>query len=109
LNKQRVTRLWFVGLAISAIGFVLLMAAGLMGANGGASFVLGWIVVVTGAIVQIAAWGGAIQATARLKQWGWCTALLVLGLAGLLFVVMIAYMVYGPTTYREAASAPVPA
>src|ERR1051326_176101 len=108
MHKHLTTRLWLTGLGLAIVGGILLLIGGLAGGDNG-FIVGGWIVAGAGGVVQLVAWVSAMIATARGAHWAWFAALLVLGLLGLEFFVMIAYFFAGPTDAKEAASPPLPA
>jgi hypothetical protein len=110
MAKSTLSRTWIAGLGLLAIGVV----AGLVGqaTRGGQSigglFVVAMIAIAIGALLQLIAWVLAMVATVRIKAWGWFAVLLVFGVLGLEFFVMLAYIIKGPDEMHMPAKA-VPA
>lgn len=126
MTKSTITRTWIGGLVVLAAGLVLAgVAIFLMLAYGGTFtqtsantydfvprldsyfwmtvglIVAGGILAGVGAIVQLAAWVGALVNTYRLQDKTWFTILLLGGLFGVVFglfgfAVMVAYVIAGP-------------
>jgi len=111
MTKSSVTRTWFAGLVVLAVGLLAAgVSIGLMLAYGGTfakaptgnaydfvptydSFfwttvgfmVLGFTVAAAGGIVQLAAWVGALINTNRIADKTWFAVLLIGGLVGVVF------------------------
>jgi hypothetical protein len=118
ITKRTVTRLFVAGIAAVAAGLVLAAAAlaaalasdaidvggsDVIAVNGGAGAwtALGLVLVASvavagGGIAAVASWIGALLNTVQLENKSWFASLLVLGLLGLGFAAMIAYVVAGP-------------
>lgn len=127
MRKATVTRTWVTGVIVAVVGFIVAgIGVALMLTNGGhwehvadtntwnfvarpdgffwmtiGVIVMGGLVIIAGAIVQFAAWIGALVNTRRLHDQTWFVVLLVGGLLGLVsglvgIGVMIAYVVAGP-------------
>jgi hypothetical protein len=132
MSKRTITRLWIAGLVILVVGFIVGgVGLGLMFAYGGhftaksggngSDFVpnlddvfwttvgvaaSGLAIALIGAIMQVAAWIGALVNTNRLQDKTWFIILLVGGLLGLShgllgFAAMVAYLVAGPDGTAE--------
>jgi hypothetical protein len=109
MSKHLITRLWLAGLGLGVLGGIVLLIGAFMGsANGAGPIAVGWFIALAALVVQLVAWIGALIGTARLERWGWFAALLLLGLVGFEFFVMIAYFFAGPER-KEGASPPLPA
>lgn len=127
MRKATITRTWITGVIVAVVGFTIAgIGVALMLTRGGHwehvadtnnwNFVartdgffwmtvtvicIGGLVVLSGAIVQFAAWIGALVNTRRMPDQTWFIILLVGGLIGLVsgivgIGVMIAYLVAGP-------------
>lgn len=127
MTKSTISRIWIVGLIVLVIGLIIGgVSLGLMLANGGrwvpatvgngydfvpnlgpyfwttVSFMIaGFAIAAIGAIVQMAAWVGALVNTYQIPDRTWFVVLLVGGVLGLAFgligfAVMVAYVVAGP-------------
>lgn len=116
MDKHSVTRLWLWGLALIVGGIVLVLAfVGVMLAaagtwNGGvytpsynalffamvALIAVAGVAILAGMIAQFVAWIGAMVNTARSSDKTWFVLLLVLGLLGFGFIIMIVYLIAGP-------------
>lgn len=118
MTKSMITRLFIGGLVALAGGVVLLLGTiALAYANdvfvmdgpdvtGIRSAPASWImigliglatlVIIAGAVMQFAAWIGAVLNTARLEDKTWFVVLLVTGLASFGLIGMIIYLLAGP-------------
>jgi hypothetical protein len=121
MKKSTTTKAWLTGLGLMLGALVLLgTGLGLMLSNAGTwvpaprggydfqptvnAFFWGTVAMVSaggltflaGVILQFIAWIGAMVSTARSQDKAWFVLLLVLGLIGLQFIIMIAYLVAGP-------------
>ncbi len=130
MRRDIVKRTWLVGLVFFVAGLVVAgIGVGLMlghagtwvsAPSGGVDFqptlnaffwstvattAFGGLLVLTGGILQFAAWIGALITTSRAVDKTWFVVLLVLGLLGLQFVVMIVYLVAGPDDAPRSWSA----
>jgi len=134
MKKSTTTRTWLTGLVLMIAALVVLgVGLGLMLSNGGTwtpalrgghdfhpninAFFWGTVAMVAsggflffvGGVLQFIAWIGAMVNTARSHDKTWFVLLLVLGLLGLQFVIMIVYMVAGPDVApAPPASVPMP-
>jgi hypothetical protein len=110
MAKSTLSRTWIAGLGLLAIGVVagLVGQATRSGQSMGGLFVVAMIAIAIGALLQFIAWVLAMVATARIKAWGWFAVLLVGGILGLEFFVMLAYIIKGPDELHMPAKA-VPA
>lgn len=133
MRKRTVTRLWVTGLVLFIVGAIIVgTGVGVMFANGGtwsgtpyhsdfsptlnalfwgsvAMMSTGGVLFASGGLLQFIAWIGAMVNTARSVDKTWFVLLLVLGLFGLQFVIMIAYLVAGPDVPRyPMTSVPLP-
>ena len=139
MRKGVITKTWLGGMVALAIGFVIAgVATGLMLAYGGTfksapsgngyDFIptldgffwsmvglicVGGFLAFGGAIVQFAAWIGALVNSYQLQDKLWFVLTLVLGLIGFGLVVMIVYIVAAPDGYEErerlGTTSPLPA
>jgi hypothetical protein len=107
MAKSTLSRIWIAGLALLAIGVVagLVGQATRSGQSMGGLLVVAMIAIAIGAILQFVAWVLAMLATARIRAWGWFAVLLVFGILGLEFFVMLAYIVKGPGELHLPAKA----
>lgn len=116
MSKHSVTRLWLWGLGLMVGGVALVLASvgvmlGAAGTWSGTTFTpdygalffsmvslicVGGIVFIAGGIAQFVAWIGAMVNTFRSPDKTWFVLLLVLGLVGFAFVIMIVYLIAGP-------------
>lgn len=127
MTKTTITRLWLLGLVTLVVGLAVGgVSLGLMLAYGGtftpapsgsgydftptinsyfwttAGFmVTGFTIAAAGAVLQLAAWVGALIRTYELADKTWFAVLLIGGLIGLAFslagfATMVAYVVAGP-------------
>jgi hypothetical protein len=145
MRKPTITRTWitgvivtFVGLIVAGIGVAMMLTHGghwdqVAGTNSWnftantngffwmtvAVTSVGGLIVLAGAVVQLAAWIGALVNTRRLRDQTWFMILLIGGLLGLVsgligLGVMIAYLVAGPDgmaieqPWMETRQPPVP-
>lgn len=145
MRKPTITRTWitgvivtFVGLIVAGIGVAMMLTHGghwdqVAGTNSWnftantngffwmtvAVICVGGLIVLAGAVVQFAAWIGALVNTRRLRDQTWFMILLIGGLLGLVsgligLGVMIAYLVAGPDgmaieqPWMETPQPPVP-
>lgn len=133
MSKRTVTRMWLSGLGLFIVGAIIVGAGvGVMFANGGtwsgeayhsdfyptmnalfwgavAMMGSGGLLFIAGGILQFIAWIGAMVNTARSADKTWFVLLLVLGLLGLQFAIMIAYLIAGPDVPRyPVMGAPLP-
>lgn len=133
MTKRAVTTAWLIGLALVIVGGIIAgSGVGVMFANGGtwsgqpyhsdfyptmnalfwgsvAMMGSGALLVVTGLVLQFVAWIGAMVNTVRSSDKTWFVLLLVLGLFGLQFFIMIAYLLAGPDVPRTPyANVPMP-
>lgn len=132
MTKRTVTRLWLAGLGLFVFGAIIVgSGVGVMFANGGtwsgepyhsdfyptlnglfwgsvAMMTTGGVLFVIGGILQFIAWIGAMVNTARSVDKTWFVLLLVLGLIGLQFVIMIAYLVAGPDVLPRYPMSAIP-
>ena len=65
-------------------------------------FTAGYAVMAVGGLLILISWIGALIRTAVLGRWGWFVVLLVLGLIGLLLIVQLIYVFFGPNERRVA-------
>ena len=133
MKKSTITAAWLGGLVAMIAGLLVVgLGVGLMLANGGTwqndvngnatqfvprqdgyfwttvgIIVMGGVVMAAGALVQLAAWIGALVNTYHLTDKVWFVVLLVLGLVGWGFVAMIAYLVAGPDGEQKPAIQPM--
>jgi hypothetical protein len=119
MSRSTVRRIFLIGLAIWIVGLVL-FGGGFLGGHpttvqsGSSGYApgnsalsgIGLALMAIGGIIDFVAWIGALIGTAQLGRWGWFVALLVLGLIGLLLIVMIVYVIAGPTERREVTASP---
>ena len=130
MSKSAVTRLFVGGIVVIVAGAVLVLAA-IWGAfasgviavggtdpiavNGGT---MAWLLVglgliavlmtIGGFVLAVISWIGALLNTFQIEDRMWFLLLLVLGLFGLGFFAMVAYVVAGPdSTRRDQASTAV--
>ena len=127
MTKPTITKLWIVGLILLAVGLLAGgISLGLMLAYGGhwlpalsgngydfvptydaffwamvGIMIAGFTLAVVGAVMQVAAWVGALINSYQLQDKTWFVVLLVGGVMGLAFgligfAVMVAYLVAGP-------------
>lgn len=120
MRKRTVTRTWIAGLIVIAVGLIAAAVGGALIAGLGGTWsgptskpiftpsydsffwgmvalcASGGLVMVVGALIQLVAWIGALVNTARAQDKTWFILLLVLGLVGLQFIMMIVYLVAGP-------------
>lgn len=127
MRKATITRTWITGVIVAVAGLIVAgIGVALMLTRGGhweqvpgttnwnffartdgffwmtvTVICIGGLVLLAGAIVQLAAWIGALVNTRRLADQTWFVILLVGGLLGLVsglvgFAVMVAYVVAGP-------------
>lgn len=125
MEKPTLTWLWLLGLLLTLAGLATAVIARASGGgdvqyltpqnfvhhlDGGAvlAIVLGSLVAIVGGVLQFTAWVGAVVVTGMLERWGWFAALIALGLIGLGFFVMLAYVIAGPTTRSDRAPAGPP-
>jgi hypothetical protein len=134
MTKRQITRTWIGGLVAIAAGLLAAMVGvALMLGIGGtwsgphdhvtftphydsvfwgmvATAAAGGLLFIAGAVAQFVAWILAMVVTFRLETKTWFLLLLVLGLIGFQFPVMIAYLVAGPDQGTPATHwAPPPA
>ncbi|MFN2583086.1 MAG: hypothetical protein ABR498_10140 [Candidatus Dormibacteria bacterium] len=138
MTKRTVTKTWLWGLGFFLAGIVAL-ATGIgvmLGAAGTwsqtdahswsyspnldalfysmvALICIGGVAILAGGIAQFVAWVGAMINTARSHDKTWFILLLVLGLLGFQFVMMIVYLIAGPDVpkplpYAWTAPPPLP-
>ena len=124
MTKRTVTRLWLTGLGLLIVGGIIVgSGVGVLFANGGtwsgeafhsdfsptmnalfwgsvAMMSTGGLLFLAGGILQFIAWIGAMVNTARASDKTWFVLLLVLGVVGFHFFVMIAYLIAGPDVPR---------
>ena len=134
MSKAAITKTWLGGMIAIALGFIAGgVATGLMLAYGGTfeaassgngyDFVprldsffwtmvgiisVSGVVVLGGAIVQFAAWIGALVNSYQLHDKLWFVLMLVLGLIGFGLVMMIVYIIAAPDGYEEKAKSAAP-
>ncbi|MGA7987050.1 MAG: hypothetical protein WCB51_01480 [Candidatus Dormiibacterota bacterium] len=121
MRKSTVTWVWLSGLAAFIAGLIVVaIGTGLMLGLSGAwtqagahsyhftprldaffwgmvsMIAVGGVVILGGLVMQFAAWIGAMITTARLRDKTWFVLLLVLGLLGFQFIMMIVYLIAGP-------------
>jgi hypothetical protein len=139
MNKSMIAKLWWGGLAgiaagllIAGLSFVVMMSFGgtFTAKPDGKSYdfipnysptfwwtagttVLGGMIALAGGISQFVGWIGALVNSWRLPEKAWFVLLLVLGVIGHVFglVMMIVYLVAGPdsTKLQPAPPAALPA
>lgn len=120
MAKSTVSGIWIIGLVLVMAGVVAGVIGGLLGASvshmndvqgffsavakttGGVILIGGLIAIGIGGLLQLIAWILGLVATATISSWGWFIALLVVGLIGLEFFVMLAYVIWGPEEQRRA-------
>ena len=103
MTKSLVTKIYGGGFVVWLIGIILLFASNKSGALAG----IGIALLTIGGIALLVGWIMALILTAQAKRWGWFIALLVLGLIGLQLIIMLIYLIAGPSE-RESAMAPAP-
>jgi hypothetical protein len=129
LSKSLIGRIWIVGLVLMVLGIVVSAIGVAMGSSGldandtqnvqyflnavsrtsgGFLAISGLVVLSIGGLLQFVAWVLAMVAAAMLARWAWFVLLLVLGLIGLEFFVMLAYVIAGPSE-RDAPRVMTPA
>jgi hypothetical protein len=129
VSKSLVSRIWIVGLVLMVLGIVVSAIGVAMGSSGldandtqnvqyflnavsrtsgGFLAIAGLVVLAIGGLLQFVAWVLALISTATLASWVWFVLLLVLGLLGLEFFVMLAYVIAGPSE-RDAPRVMTPA
>lgn len=132
MSKSGVTKLWIAGLIVLVVGLAVGgVSLGLMLAYGGTwqpsvsgngsdfvptlngffwttvgFMIAGCTAAAVGAVIQLAAWIGALVNTYQLEDKAWFIALLIGGLLGFAFgligfAVMVAYLVAGPDGMPE--------
>jgi hypothetical protein len=119
LAKSTVIGIWITGLVLVMAGVVAGLIGGLLGVGstssndvqgffsalanttGGVILIGGFILILIGGLIQVIAWILGLVATAMIGQWTWFVVLLVLGLIGLEFFVMLAYAIWGPSERRQ--------
>jgi uncharacterized membrane protein len=110
MTRSTLTRIWIVGLLLIGLaGALALIGAALVASTGrpaGGPFAFAIAALAVGGLVQLVAWVMAMLATARIQRWGWFASLLVLGMFGLEFFVMLAYVLWGPDERAPAATLP---
>src|SRR5215472_6590500 len=127
LTKATVAGTWIVGLVLALAGVVAAIVGGVLGAHfstsenagtmvtawagttGGIVLIAGLIAAFVGGLIQFVAWIMGLVATGSIGRWGWFVVLLVLGLVGLGFFVMLAYVIWGPSErhHPQALTSPV--
>ncbi len=134
MKKPTVTWVWLSGLAAIIAGFIVVATGiGLMLGLGGVwtqtgassyhfaprldSFfwgmvsiiAVGGVVILAGLVMQFVAWIGAMINTWRSSEKTWFLLLLVLGVLGFQFIMMIVYLIAGPdVTYPRPPSMAYP-
>lgn len=125
MTKATVSRIWVVGLVLVLLG-ILVSIIGIAMAGptidrgdlnntqylltemsrttGGIIGIIGLVAVAIGGLLQFVAWILAIVVSAIMNRWVWFVALLVLGVVGLEFFVMLAYVIAGPTESRSSGA-----
>ena len=110
MTKSMLARIWVVGLALIALGGMLMLVGVVLGSSRSGSaagpFAFGWVALAIGGLMQFVAWVMALLATARVQRWGWFASLLVLGVFGLEFFVMLAYILWGPAERQQPGALP---
>jgi hypothetical protein len=141
MKKSAVTWVWLSGLAAIIAGLIvvatgtglMLGLAGVWTQIGAHSYhftprldsffwgmvsmiAVGGVVILGGLVMQFVAWIGAMINTARSRDKTWFVLLLVLGVLGFQFIMMIVYLITGPdvqglqppsTAYPPPAPPPV--
>ena len=125
MPKSAVTRLFIGGIATVVVGVVLMLAV-VWGTFANGVIVLGgsepiavnggstaWLLVglglvaavvgLGGFVVAVVSWLGALLNTFHLEDRTWFFLLLVMGLVGLGFLAMLAYVIAGPDSTRQGA------
>lgn len=134
MKKPTVTWVWLSGLAAIIAGFIvvatgigLMLGLGGVWTHTGASsyhfaprldsffwgmvsiIAVGGVVILAGLVMQFVAWIGATINTWRSSDKTWFLLLLVLGVLGFQFIMMIVYLIAGPdVTYPRPPSMAYP-
>jgi hypothetical protein len=115
MRRSLVRVFYLIGLAVAAVGVVILLLSLANGVttttnayggttttpNNTALFAVGIVIISLGSLAVTVAWIGALIRTAQLAEWTWFVLLLVFQ-----GITLLVYVIAGPDQARPAAQVP---